>query len=62
MLAVESGKDWGEIAVRARIIVAGNFDIDATDDPAHGVQQFTIFHGYYEQNQYLPLLVFDVLR
>jgi hypothetical protein len=33
------------------------FDIDAFDDPAHGAQQLTLFHGYYEQNQYLPLLI-----
>jgi hypothetical protein len=31
------------------------FDIDAFDDPAHGQQQLTFFHGYYEQNQYLPI-------
>lgn len=31
------------------------FDLDAFDDPAHGQQQLTFFHGYYDQNQYLPL-------
>jgi hypothetical protein len=31
------------------------FDIDAFDDPAHGQQQLTMFHGYYEQFQYLPI-------
>jgi hypothetical protein len=30
-------------------------DVDAFDDPAHGQQQLTLFHGYYEQNQYLPI-------
>lgn len=34
-------------------------DMDATDDPTHGQQQFTFFHGYYEQYMYYPLLVFD---
>jgi hypothetical protein len=34
-------------------------DIDATDDPTHGAQQLTLFHGHYRQHQYLPLLVFD---
>ncbi len=34
-------------------------DIDATDDPAHGQQQLTLFHGYYRQNQSLSRLVFD---
>jgi hypothetical protein len=33
------------------------FDLDAVDDPAHGHQQLTFWHGYYDQNQYLPLLI-----
>jgi hypothetical protein len=33
------------------------FDLDAVDDPAHGHQQLTLFHGYYEQYQYLPLVI-----
>ncbi len=33
------------------------FDLDAVEDPAHGQQQLTFWHGYYEQNQYLPLVV-----
>src|SRR5262245_54241139 len=32
-------------------------DIDAVDDPAHGHQQLTFWHGYYDQNQYLPLFI-----
>lgn len=32
-------------------------DIDAFDDPAHGQQQLIMFHGYYEQYQYLPIVV-----
>ena len=32
-------------------------DLDATDDPAHGQQQLVLFHGYYGQHQYLPLVV-----
>jgi hypothetical protein len=32
-------------------------DIDAFDDPAHGQQQLIMFHGYYEQFQYLPTVV-----
>lgn len=34
-------------------------DVDATDDPTHGQQVLTAFHGYFEQHQYFPLLVFD---
>jgi hypothetical protein len=33
------------------------FDLDAIDDPAHGRQQLTFWHGYYDQNQYLPLVI-----
>jgi hypothetical protein len=32
-------------------------DIDAFDDPAHGEQQLIMFHGHYEQYQYLPIVV-----
>lgn len=33
------------------------FDLDAVDDPAYGEQQLVLFHGYYGQHQYLPLIV-----
>ena len=32
-------------------------DLDATDDPTHGHQQLSLFHGYYGQHQYLPLII-----
>lgn len=34
-------------------------DLDPTDDPAHGQQQLTLWNGYYEQNQYFPMLIFE---
>lgn len=34
-------------------------DIDATDDETHGQQQFTFYHGYYDQHMYHPLMVYD---
>lgn len=34
-------------------------DIDSTDDPTHGQQQLSFFHGHYDQHMYHPLLVFD---
>ena len=34
-------------------------DMDATDDPTHGKQQLSFFHGYYAEHMYHPLLVFD---
>lgn len=33
-------------------------DMDATDDPAHGQQEFEFYHGYYGKHCFLPLLVF----
>ena len=33
-------------------------DLDATDDPAHGQQEFEFYHGYYQTHCFLPLLVF----
>ncbi len=32
-------------------------DVDPFDDPTHGQQQLTFFHGYYGQYQYLPRLI-----
>lgn len=34
-------------------------DIDPTDDPVHGGQTLSAYHGYFKQHQYFPLLVFD---
>lgn len=33
-------------------------DMDATDDPAHGQQEFEFYHGFYGKHCFLPLLVF----
>jgi hypothetical protein len=33
------------------------FDLDAFDDPAHGQQQMVMFHGHYDQYQYLPIAI-----
>jgi len=33
-------------------------DADATDDPAHGQQEFEFFHGFYDCHCFLPLLVY----
>ena len=32
-------------------------DIDTFDDPTHGQQQLTFFHGHYGQYQYLPRVI-----
>ena len=34
-------------------------DLDGTDDPTHGDQEGTAYHGYFRQHMYHPLLVFD---
>lgn len=34
-------------------------DFDSTDDPTHGAQQLSMFHGYYDQHMFHPLVVFD---
>ena len=34
-------------------------DIDGTDDPTHGAQEGSAYHGYYRQHMLHPLLIFD---
>jgi hypothetical protein len=34
-------------------------DLDSTDDPTHGDQEGSSYHGYYRQHMYHPLLIFD---
>lgn len=34
-------------------------DVDATDDPVHGNQALSGYHGYFEQHQYFPLHVYE---
>lgn len=33
------------------------FDLDAVDDPVHGSQQLSLFHGLYDQYQYFPAFI-----
>ena len=40
-----------------RLPASLTLDLDATDDPTHGQQQLTLFHGYYGQYQYFPLII-----
>jgi hypothetical protein len=50
-----------ELLLRTRRAVPAEvaLDVDATDDPVHGAQALTGYHGYFRQHQYFPLLVFD---
>jgi len=34
-------------------------DIDSTDDPTHGQQEFSFFNGAYDQHMYHPMLIFE---
>ena len=45
------------IASFARPPLSLTFDLDAVDDATHGSQQLSLFHGFYEQYQYLPLVI-----
>jgi len=47
----ERGKDGAP----SRVLL----DLDSTDDPTHGDQEGSRYHGYYGQHMYHPLLVFD---
>lgn len=40
----------------SRVIV---LDIDATDDPTHGQQELSFYHGFYKQHMLHPLLCYD---
>ncbi|MGH3434107.1 MAG: IS1380 family transposase [Thermocrispum sp.] len=41
--------------IPARIVL----DLDGTDDPTHGQQEGSAYHGYFAQHMYFPLLIFD---
>ena len=49
----ERGKDGA--AAPKKVLL----DFDSTDDPTHGDQEGSYYHGYYGQHMYHPLLVFD---
>jgi hypothetical protein len=50
-----------ELFIRTRRTppAAITLDADASDDPVHGHQTLSGYHGYYRQHQYLPLFVYD---
>ncbi len=53
----------GKVYLRERALTAAPtrilLDLDSTDDPTHGTQEGTRYHGYYRQHMYHPLLIFD---
>jgi DDE family transposase len=50
-----------DLFIRTRRTVPAEIilDVDASDDPVHGRQALSGYHGYYRQHQYLPLFVYD---
>jgi len=47
----------GKASAGGQLPASITLDLDATDDPTHGHQQLTLFHGYYGQYQYFPLII-----
>ncbi|MGI8688074.1 MAG: IS1380 family transposase [Thermomicrobiales bacterium] len=54
-LAMVYLRERGAAGIPKRILL----DLDSTDDPMHGTQEGTRYHGYYRQHMYHPLLIFD---
>lgn len=59
---------WNDLLVEQFIRLCGEqvrqrgeilLDIDSTDDPTHGQQQFSFFNGAYNQHMYHPMLIFE---
>jgi len=48
-------RERGKGGAPSRILL----DFDATDDPTHGEQEGSYYHGYYTERIYHPLVVFD---
>ena len=58
-LAVALGERYVRERERAGVPAHIVLDLDGTDDPTHGQQEGSAYHGYYRQHMYHPLLVFD---
>lgn len=56
-LMLELGVERVRAAHGGKVPARVTIDLDPTDDPTHGVQQLTFFHGYYDQHQYYPMIV-----
>jgi len=56
-LMIELGIERVKRKHRGRIPDRVTIDLDPTDDPTHGQQQLTFFHGYYDQHQYFPMII-----
>jgi len=54
---IETGIEHLKFMHGGQLPASITLDLDATDDPTHGHQQLTLFHGYFEQYQYFPLII-----
>ena len=58
-LAVALGKLYMREREREGVPTHIVLDLDGTDDPTHGGQEGSAYHGYYRQHMYHPLALFD---
>jgi hypothetical protein len=58
-LAVALGRLYLQERERDGVPTHVVIDLDSTDDPTHGHQEGTAYHGFYNQHMYHPLLLFD---
>lgn len=56
-LTIELGVQRVKRKHAGRIPERVTIDLDPTDDPTHGQQQLSFFHGFYDQHQYFPMIV-----
>jgi len=54
---IATGIEWLKQKHGGKLPASITLDLDATDDPTHGHQQLTLFHGYFGQYQYFPLII-----
>jgi hypothetical protein len=54
---IRTGVERLKQAHGGRLPASLTLDLDATDDPTHGHQQLTLFHAYFSQYQYFPLII-----
>lgn len=47
------------VRTRRQVPAFVTIDLDASDDPTHGQQVLSAFHGYFDQYQYFPLFAYD---
>jgi len=54
---IDTGVERLQHAHRGALPVQLTLNLDPADDLCHGQQQVRLFHGYYDQHQYLPQII-----